>query len=504
MAPRPANILLITSDQQHWNTLGCRNPELRTPALDALAAQGTRYSRAYCPNPTCTPTRASIITGQYPSQHGAYSLGTKLPEDALCIGDVLRDAGYRSSLIGKAHFQQLKPSDDYPSLEAMPLLQDLEFWRHFNQRFYGFDKVELARMHADEYLVGQHYAIWMQEQGCTNWRDYFRPPTGTRESNSMIWDIPERYHYNEWIAQRSIADLERHAADEQPFFLWSSFFDPHPPYLVPEPWASMYDPADLTVPALVPGEHERNPPHFRMTQEAQPDFSYLDEAEGSFCHGCKSHLHDRDALARQIAIYYGMVSYMDQAIGRIVDKLDALGLAENTLVVFTSDHGHLFGQHGMIAKGPFHYDDLLRVPFIVRQPGTVPAGVESDALQSLVDLAPSFCAHCGVDVPRVMSGVDQGPVWRGERERRREHVIVENHHQPHTMHLKSYIDQRWKLTCYHNEDFGELFDLRDDPDELHNRWDDPDYAERKAALLLRAVQYDMRQETTWMPRVSGA
>ncbi len=162
MTDRP-NILLITSDQQHWSTMGCVNPQIRTPNLDRLATQGTRFDRAYCPNPTCTPTRASIITGKYPSQHGALSLGTKLLEDEPTVGDDLQAAGYRTALVGKAHFQPLKSTDEFSSLESYPILQDLDFWRHFDEPFYGFDTVRLARNHADEAHVGQHYAIWMED-----------------------------------------------------------------------------------------------------------------------------------------------------------------------------------------------------------------------------------------------------------------------------------------------------------------------------------------------------
>ena len=122
------NVLLITSDQQHWNTLGQFNPEIQTPALDRLAAQGTTFTRAYCPNPTCTPTRSSMITGKYPSQHGAYSLGTKLPESETTVGEIFSAAGYRTALVGKAHFQPLQSTAEYPSLEAYPTLQDLDFW----------------------------------------------------------------------------------------------------------------------------------------------------------------------------------------------------------------------------------------------------------------------------------------------------------------------------------------------------------------------------------------
>ena len=122
-AQRP-NLLLITSDQQHWNTLGASNSELQTPHLDRLAREGTTFTRAYCPNPTCTPTRASMITGQYPSQHGAWSLGTKLPESVRTLGDELQTAGYRTALVGKAHFQPLKGTEEFPSLESYPIIQD--------------------------------------------------------------------------------------------------------------------------------------------------------------------------------------------------------------------------------------------------------------------------------------------------------------------------------------------------------------------------------------------
>ncbi|MEM7034395.1 MAG: sulfatase-like hydrolase/transferase, partial [Chloroflexota bacterium] len=185
------NILLITSDQQHWNTFGYRFPEIQTPNLDRLAAQGTVFNRAYCPNPTCSPTRSSIITGKYPSQHGCWALGTKLSEAEHTVGEDFHAAGYNTALVGKAHFQPLRGTDEFPSLESYPIMQDLDFWRNFNDPFYGFHHVELARNHADEAHVGQHYAIWMEEKGCLNWRDYYQPPTGNNDSQKHTWQIPE-------------------------------------------------------------------------------------------------------------------------------------------------------------------------------------------------------------------------------------------------------------------------------------------------------------------------
>lgn len=498
------NILLITSDQQHWNTLGMANPEIKTPNLDRLAAQGTVFRRAYCPNPTCSPTRASIITGKYPSQHGCWSLGTKLSEAEHTVGEDFTAAGYQTALVGKAHFQPLRGTDEFPSLESYPIMQDLDFWRQFDGPFYGFQHVELARNHADEAHVGQHYAIWLEKNGCHNWRDYFRPPTGNNDRQKHTWLIPEKYHYGTWIAERSMALLEDYQKSGQNFFLWASFFDPHPPYLVPEPWDTMYDPERLTVPTIVEGEHEHNPPHFQLTQQAKPDFSPWQEPEGKGMHGFRSHLHDKQELAQDIAIYYGMISLMDKQIGQILDKLDDLGLAENTLVVFTSDHGHFYGHHGLTAKGPFHYEDLIRVPFIARFPGHIPAGAQSDSLQSLVDLAPTFLSVAGLDIPRPMTGVDQKAVWYGQQATARDHLIVENRHQPTTIHLKTYVDERYKLTVYYNRDYGELFDLGADPGEINNLWGQPEHAQLKADLVMKLLHAEMGKEPLWMPRVWGA
>ena len=497
------NILLITSDQQHWTTIGCMHPELETPNLDRLCREGTRFNRAYCPNPTCTPTRASIITGKYPSQHGAYSLGTKLPETEHTVGEDFQAAGYRTALVGKAHFQQTRSSEAFPSIESHPLLRDLDYWRKFHGPYYGFEHVELARNHADEHLVGQHYAIWMEENGLSDWADHFTLPEGGRPGQKHKWSIPEKYHYGTWIAERSCALIDQYVDADEPFLLWSSFFDPHPPYLVPEPWDTMYDPDSITVPEGLEGEHDRNPPHFQLTQHKNPDFSPWKENEWGL-HGFRSHLVERERLAKDIAIYYGMISLMDKQIGQILDHLDAKGLTDNTLVVFTSDHGHFYGHHGLTAKGAFQYEDAIRVPFLVRQPGCVPAGQVSESIQSLVDLAPTFLTTAGIDVPGAMSGLDQSDVWAGERDAVRDHAICEHRHTRETVHLKTYVDQRYKITTYYNRGYGELFDLETDPDEFYNLWDDPNAAGLKAELMQKLMHAEMGNEAMWMPRISGA
>jgi uncharacterized sulfatase len=199
-----------------------------------------------------------------------------------------------------------------------------------------------------------------------------------------------------------------------------------------------------------------------------------------------------------------MTSMLDKYVGKILDRLEELGLREDTLVVFTSDHGNFFGQHGLVGKGPFHYEDVIRVPFVVSHPGEVPEGERTDALQSLNDLAPSVLGYAGIDVPREMTGVDQSDVWRSEAEDERDHVVVEHRQEETTVHLKTYVNERYKLTVYYDRDYGELFDLQEDPEEIHNRWADPEYQDIKHELIRQLLFAEMGKEPTWMPRIAVA
>lgn len=499
------NILLITTDQQHFDALGSRTPLLKTPNLDRLAAQGVALDRAYCPNPLCSPSRSSIITGRYPSSHGCWTIGTKLDEDTETLGGLLSEAGYTTSLIGKAHFQPLASNPDQTSLEAMPTLRDLDFWRDFTGPYYGFDHIELARNHGNEQWAGQHYALWMEDNGLANWRDYFRSDEGAggKTTNSQTWQLPEQFHYTNFVRERSVVAIEKAVEAAQPFFIWSSFQDPHPPYIVPEPWASMYDPKDVEPGKLVPGELERMPIWHQLTQKENPDFSPWEETAYAN-HGFTSHLIDPRQLRKNVATYFGMMSFIDDAVGTILDTVDELGISENTLVVFTTDHGHFLGHHGLIAKGAFHYEDLLRVPMLARFPGRIPAGTHTASLQSLIDLAPTFLNAAGVQVPSLMQGVDQLPVWSGETSQARNHVIVENRHQPTKVHIRTYINDRYKITLYRGEDVGELFDLLQDPAETVNRFDDPEFRDIRAALLAEFMDAEISRESSRYDRIAVA
>lgn len=499
------NILLITTDQQHFDALGSRTPLLKTPNLDRLGAQGVVLDRVYCSNPLCSPSRSSIVTGRYPSSHGCWTIGTKLDEEQEFLGDLLGAAGYRTSLVGKAHFQPLASNSDQTSLEAMPTLRDMEFWREFTGPYYGFDHIELARNHGDERWAGQHYGLWMEQKGLSNWRDYFQTEAGGngKGNSPRSWALPEEFHYTNFVRERSVAAIDEAVGAGESFFLWASFQDPHPPYIAPEPWASMYDPHDVEPGRLVPGELDRMPVWHQLTQQQNPDFSPWQETPYAN-HGFTSHLIDRDELKKNVAIYYGMMSFIDDAVGTILDRCDELGVAQNTLVVFTTDHGHFLGQHGLIAKGAFHYEDLLRVPMMARFPGRIPAGTTTASLQSLIDLAPTFLTAAGVPVPSLMQGVDQMPVWCGAANRARDHVIVENRHQPTKVHIRTYINDRYKITLYRDETVGELFDLLEDPHETCNRFDDPECVDIRAALLSEFMNAELGRETSKYQRIAVA
>jgi uncharacterized sulfatase len=498
------NVLLITSDQQHFDTIGKFNKEIKTPNLDRLCESGTCFDRAYTVNPTCTPARASMITGKYPSQHGAWTLGTKLNEDCKTIGDIMQENNMKTSLFGKAHFQPLEGTEEFPSLESYPILQDLDYWQNFKKDFYGFQKVKLARNHTNESHVGQNYALWMKENGCEDYKKYFVPPTGTMDPNiKYCWPIPEKYHYDKWIAEETNNQLEEYSKNDDQFFLWASFFDPHPQYLVPENWVDMYDPEKLTLPTLIDGEMEGATEFHKLTQMKNPDFSKFSES-GWAIHGCHSQLKDEETSRKELAIYYSMVSLMDKYIGKILDKLDELGLTENTLIVFTTDHGNFMGQHGLHAKGPFMFEDAIKIPFIASLKDKIPQNVVNHSLQSLVDLPVTMMDYLNLKVPYDWTGINQREVWEGKKDKVRDHIICEHHHERNLINMRAYVDERYKLVVYYNSEFGQLFDLQEDPNELNNLWDNEEYAKLKNKLLMKYIWAELEKESLYMPRIAHA
>ena len=464
------NILLIVSDQQRPDLVGALGRvAVQTPALDRLCREGAVFTRAYTPCPLCTPARASMITGQYPSRHGAWSIGVDTPDDALSVAALLREqAGYRTALIGKSNVKSCLREG---SFEALPRSRDWDVFAGWDGPWFGFEAARINVGHVNEtHAYSLHYGLWLRERGVDPDRYFdldWSKGTGLREGR---WDLPAELHVNTWTADQAIAQLR--TAGERPFFLSVNFPDPHSPFLVPAPWDTLHDDAPLPPPIRREGEREGNSALYQAT---------LDNTIGTLCDSpavrpatqypsAATSAARTPSEERKWKIYMGMTSFMDQQIGRILDALDELGLADDTLVVFTSDHGDMMGDHWLNSKGASHYDGSTRVPFIVRQPGVVPAGERSASLQCLVDLAPTFLKTAGLPVHPAMQGVDQSATWARPDHASRAGVLVETRLSP-TCQSNSWITPYFRLSTYDypgGSSDCELFDLTNDPDEFDN------------------------------------
>ncbi len=460
MAEKRPNIVVIYTDQQRWDTLGANgNDRIRTPNLDRMAAEGVKFARSYCTTPLCTPSRVGFFTGRYNHANGSYWNGMYVSPAEPDFAGVLKEAGYRTALIGKDHC-----FDD-------------------ERREQAFDYLRLA----------SHCA--------------FDPPANkverrineVRGGKMQVPMADDPFSPEEDIT----GHLFRTACDfvgesrEDPFFLWLSIADPHPPYMVCEPYASMYDPDDIPPPAWEEGETDNKP--YRQQLIVEWDRYGRD--------------YPNDDIRRLIAIYWGMVTYIDDEIGRLLDRLAALGLEEDTIVVFTSDHGDYMGDHRMIRKGPYLYDCLTRVPLLVRWPGQVEPQA-TDAMVENIDVMPTLCELAGVPTPESCQGSSFAPVLRGDADTHRDAVFLEHgvpgrplqpgdlsdeeyahlrestaHHLCQTISrgpVKGVRTDRWKY-CVTPGDVDELYDLKEDPDELHNLAQRPEHrrvVERHRRLLL--------------------
>jgi uncharacterized sulfatase len=491
---KPLNVLLITSDQHRWDCLGRYNQRIQTPALDRLAADGILFDRAYTCNPVCTPARISMITGEYPSRHGCYTIGTSLPTDYPTAPRHMTDAGCFTGVVGKAHYQ---PCSDQPvgfkgSFEAPDHIFDFDFFRNWAGPYYGFQHARLAISHSNERNAGSmHYGLWLREQGL-NLSEYF----GTGQYTDYgTWNLPEEFHNSRWTADETIAMLDRARADGRPFFILSSFQDPHNPCVVPEPWSSMYRPDDMPDYAYRPGEFDDKPPFYRHAYEAKGTLGdpELDGAKNWYCFRGIDAMGAR-ATKELAACYYGMVSLMDRHIGRILDHLDKSGLSDSTIVIFTSDHGDYLGNHGLWWKGLPVYEDMQRIPFIVRHPQCRTRGARSTAFQSTVDISPSVLAALQTPTPAGMQGVCQLEAWQDAEASARTWAMCEFRPTEGPFMQKTFMYDRWKLVLYHNRAYGELYDLQADPDLYRNLWDSADHRDVRCHLIREFISAEMEKD----------
>lgn len=512
---RPSFLIIIT-DQMRGDHMGCAgNRVIQTPSLDRLAASGMRFTRAYCNNPLCMPSRATLFTGQTPGAHGVRSNGIPLAKGTPTILDALSEAGYRTHSVGKLHllpFQTPKGVDP-AMLNPEDWAESYEFWnsgalKSVPTPYFGFQSVETTIGHGPG-TTGD-YRRWLRNtapEAEELWPPAAGTPTPHKAEQAWHNAIPQELHYNTWVADRTIEFVERQPPNEA-FFAWCSFPDPHHPYCPPAPWASMYDPADVVMPSRREGELEALPPFYKRIYESHLQLSGR---------GAPTKMSD-EQLREILALTYGMVSHVDHNVGRILDALERLGLRENTVVCFLSDHGDMMGDHWIINKGPFHMDGLLHMPFLWSCPGLIPDGEESEGLVSYLDFAPTILDLAGVAIPEGLvpaerearnelppwPGISFAPQLRGEADSPQDSVVVENDEDYLGLRLRTLVTDRHKITAYPPEEYGELFDLEEDPGEVNNLWDDPGSQDLRKDLLIRLMERLVETDSRLPRRISHA
>lgn len=468
MPDRP-NILLLLTDQQRRDSLGCYgNPICRTPHLDRLAAEGVRFEQAYTNTAICTAVRATLLTGLEPHQHGMLAnfernvgYPWELPAGLTPFSAYLRQQGYRCGVVGKWH---------------LGLTRGPECYGFEGTHFPGWDGP----------VTHPAYEAYLEERGLPRWsvRDEIRGvfPNG-KPSLPMggIYEGPVEGTYSYFLAELTIQRLRQYAADREahgrPFFLRTDFFGPHLPYYLPQKYADLYDPA--LVPPL---------PSMAETFEGKPRVHDWYHRHWAF------DTYSWETWQKVVAMYWGYVTLIDEQIGRILAAMEELGLRENTVVFFSSDHGGFVGGHRLADKGPMMYDDIYRIPLLARWPGQAAAGSVCDAgvcdaMVTLMDLMPTFLDIAGAPIPSHVAGRSLLPLLRGQTPPDWPQEVYLQFHGHHFPYPQRGIRTRTHKLVVNPPDVNELYDLAADPHELRNVYDDPRYAEVRHDLLGRLYRH---------------
>jgi arylsulfatase A-like enzyme len=523
------NILFVTTDQQRYDSLGCNGGTVaRTPVVDGLAAAGVRYERAYNQNTVCMPARSTMLTGQYPRTHGVVANGVPLPVDAPSVAAYLAErAGYRTALLGKAHFEPgFDPRRKFEE-NARPARGDTGPWR-------GFER-SVQVMHAAAWgdFPLSHYGRWLRANHPEHLHSFAdllqgEPGGDTGAPETKNNPIPREWYHTDWVADLTVDWLDS-LADDDDWFCWMSFPDPHHPWDPPASELHRIDWRDLDLPPGHPGSDD----DIRKVLAGKPahwlaywDGSWSNQEGGpaDFRPGRLTHDQIREVNAK----VHVMNELIDEACGRVLARLEARGWLDDTDVIFTTDHGELQGDYGLLYKGPFHTDSLMRLPLVWRPAPSAeatPAAVVTDPVGQ-VDLAPTFCAIAGVEPADWMQGTEL-PLANGSPGRERALCEWDSQFPGYGMHLRSIYRDGWLCTVYepstagqpnglekvfgdgvltnvspvvyeHGYDgpggvgiaTGELYDLEDDPHQWHNRWDDRSPAVRSRRDDLIADLYD--------------
>jgi len=491
---KPLNIVFITSDQQRADCYGFAGRRVKTPHLDRMVKEGTHFTSCITPNLVCQPSRASMLTGMLPLTHGVIDNGIDLPTEVGQRGfaGALATAGYDTAFIGKAHFatantfaptgsaECLKSSEQYPMSWTGP--------------YMGFKHVELSSLGhifphqpPDNPLQGRHYERWLYSRGVPQevfdlWKTATRKNPGAAQTWSSALQVA--WHSSTWCADRSI-DYLRSRDTSKPFCMWVSLPDPHHPFDCPEPWSELHHPDEVELPRAPWKDLDSRPWWHKASLERPPAGG--DEESRKFRSTLSRAPEQSEAQLRDMTSnYYGMISLIDHSVGRILSTLRDLNLEDNTLVVYSTDHGDLLGDHGLYLKGPTAYEGLLRVGLIMKGPG-IPVGARIDDPVSTLDIAATFAQVAGTELDPAAQSRSLLRVAKGEETRDVAYSewYVNEARCGVPLELRTVRTKDWKCTVEMRSGAGEMYDLREDPDEMRNLFDD------SSAVVMRGEALDM-------------
>ena len=505
------NILIITSDQHRGDCYGFEGRMVKTPHLDLMAREGTRFAACITPNLICQPARASILTGLLPLTHGASDNGVDLDPKygPLGFAAAMGGAGYATALIGKAHFATSHTFAPTGTPECRTSSADYD--SDWSGPYFGFDHVELMVEGHNNWPPmkppnGQHYECWyhMNNGGDRRTDLYWKrlaPDTGAIETwNSAL---PVAWHNSTWVGNQTIDYLRHHR--EQPFCLWASFADPHHPFDAPEPWSRLHDPKEVELPFHGALDLERRPWWHRESLQGKP----RNLPESLMQHRAKLTslpVQTEEQMRALIANYYGMISLVDHNVGRILIELEELDLASNTLVIFTSDHGEWLGDHGLILKGPMPYEGLLRVGFVVRGPQVPADKVVQDPI-STIDIAATIGDYANVPMPNARHSRSLRPLIETEdatRDFAYSEWSLRDSRFGVALDLRTVRTRTHKLTVERHTSVGEMYDLIRDPHEMDNVFDDPNCVEVRKSLEAMIASRPHDELSPELPQVGMA
>lgn len=471
MSVETPNILWICTDQQRYDTIGALgNPYVSTPNIDSLVSEGVAFTHAYCQSPICTPSRASFLTGMYPSAVHVNGNGNDyFPNTFPLVTRTLADNGYDCGLIGKLHlasaFRRIEPRAD----------DGYRYWQY-------------SHAPRDDWKEGHDYADWVRSKGYIL-RELTQNPEG----------VPAELHQTTWCAEKTIEFIceERDA----PWLASVNIYDPHPPFNPPQSYREQFNPEDLPEPHFKESDLEQqnrlSKIDFQSKVRTPDDLDIRNPIIPQSPRGkTKPELVEQRDANTLTAAYYAMIKLIDDQLGRILEVLDGTGQRENTVIIFTSDHGEMLGDHGLIQKGCRFYEGLVRVPLIFSWQGHFENGLKSEGLVELVDKTPTLLELAGLPIPEQMHGRSLLSILRGESDanHHRDFVRCEYYdaldQRDHTF-ATMYRDKRYKLVVYHGHQEGELYDLVDDPNEFNNLWYNCDKQELKLDMIKRSFDASM-------------